>query len=661
MNSKSNKFGFTLIELLGVLIILAIIALITFPIIDNVLTNSREQAYQRSVDGILEASRMYVTSQGIVPDTNTKRLNLQTLINSGFLEDKDVIDPRNNESMTGCVMYRWDSSTNQYKYEYNEECIITTEEQYFTYRDVNFIESFDINYDNCLVYMKVNFDYDFTDEEWDSFCKGNEVHEESFADLLNSLSPDSSVLADLKNNSVVTNLVSKIAVVITGYDNRGGVDVIVPKQLDGKDVVGIGVAAFGTTPEPEKNEIIESNPQFLDNSLLINKVSLINSIDFSQATELIYIMPCAFRQNNLTKVIFNDNIQYIGEEAFAYNHLQNLSLPNSIEDIGKEAFIDNLLTSVSLPNSINIINDGLFENNQLSNIVIPNTVQEIGYSAFEGNNLTSLVIPDSVYRIDSSAFSHNNLTNLTLSKSLSSLEDHTFSYNQLQTINLPENIEMLDVTTFIGNPFYDNNQDEFFVINNILIKYNGTAKDIIIPSGIKAIAGSLFEECELTSVTFPDGLEVIGDYSFNNNSLTNLVIPDSVISIGYRSFSENQIASLELGDSLKTIEYAAFEKNKLTSVIIPDQVLRIDGFAFSDNNLTTVTIGKSVNYIEQRAFNKFFDSFFGLQSNKNLSKIINKTGRAFDWGPILELVDSGTYYFETGTVVTKAGTVEVTK
>ncbi len=118
-----NK-GFTLIELLGVLIILAVIALITFPIIDNVLTNSRQQAYQRSIDGIIEASKMYVTSQGIVPDTNTKQLSLQTLINSGFLEDKDIIDPRNNESMTGCVVYRWDNSTNQYKYEYEEKCKI---------------------------------------------------------------------------------------------------------------------------------------------------------------------------------------------------------------------------------------------------------------------------------------------------------------------------------------------------------------------------------------------------------------------------------------------------------------------------------------------------------------------------------------------------------
>ena len=118
-----NK-GFTLVELLGVLLILAVIALITFPIIDNLLVGSKEEAYQRSIDGILEAAEMYITSEWNYPDTETKKLSLQTLINSGFLEDKDIIDPRNNESMTGCVVYRWDNSYNQYQYRYDEECVL---------------------------------------------------------------------------------------------------------------------------------------------------------------------------------------------------------------------------------------------------------------------------------------------------------------------------------------------------------------------------------------------------------------------------------------------------------------------------------------------------------------------------------------------------------
>ncbi len=548
-----NK-GFTLIELLGVLIILAVIALITFPIIDNVLTNSREQAYERSIDGIIEASRMYVTSQGIVPDTNTKQLSLQTLINSGFLEDKDIIDPRNNESMTGCVVYRWDNSTNQYKYQYSEECIMTTSEECFAYENISIADSYDINYDTCITYFT---SFDTPSDIVELICTDDESY--SIKYLVNQ---GLFTYEELEAEGVITNLEKRDGIEITGYDNTcGGYDVVMPKSIDGKDIFSIGIGAFGRADDTFNST--KNNYNFLNNKYQENYI--IDSIDLSQATELIYIDVYAFRENNLSKVIFNDNIQYIAIGAFDSNHLQNLSLPNSIQYIGERAFADNLLTSVSLPNSINIINAGLFANNQLSNIVIPNSVQEIGYLAFEGNNLTSLTIPDGVEYIGY----------------------HAFSYNQLQEVNLPDSVKMLEATTFMGNPFYDNNQDEFFAINNILIKYNGTAKDIIIPDGIKAISGGLFVESELTSVILPDSLEMIGDY------------------------------------------------------------------AFSDNKLTSVTIPNSVKEIWAEAFSK------SATSNPNLTNIINKTGRSFNWGTIIN--GTSNYYFETGTVVNSYGNVEITK
>jgi len=45
---KNNKKGFTLIELLAVIVILAIIALITAPIILNVIEDARRDAASRS-------------------------------------------------------------------------------------------------------------------------------------------------------------------------------------------------------------------------------------------------------------------------------------------------------------------------------------------------------------------------------------------------------------------------------------------------------------------------------------------------------------------------------------------------------------------------------------------------------------------------------------
>ncbi len=117
-----KKNAFTLIELLGVLLLLAVIALITFPIIDNTLTNSRNEAYERQKDNIIEAARMYVTENGNY-DTDIKSLDFQTLINAGYLKDGDILDPRDSsKKMPGCIVYNWSNSKNQYIYEYSEEC-----------------------------------------------------------------------------------------------------------------------------------------------------------------------------------------------------------------------------------------------------------------------------------------------------------------------------------------------------------------------------------------------------------------------------------------------------------------------------------------------------------------------------------------------------------
>ncbi len=98
------------------------------------------------------------------------------------------------------------------------------------------------------------------------------------------------------------------------------------------------------------------------------------------------------------------------------------------------------------------------------------------------------------------------------------------------------------------------------------------------------------------------------------------------------------------------------DSNQLTSVTIPDSVTTIGSSAFANNQLTNITIPNSVTTIGRYAFYK------SSTSNSNLTKIINQTGKAFDWGQIVNGSYSTTEYnFETGTVVNSDGNVEITK
>ena len=180
--------------------------------------------------------------------------------------------------------------------------------------------------------------------------------------------------------------------------------------------------------------------------------------------------------------------------------------------------------------------------------------------------------------------------------------------------------------------------------------------DVVIPSNINGkkvveIATKAFQNKQLTSVTIPEGITSVGYAAFSGNQLTSVIIPNSVTNIYVHAFSENQLTSVTIPNSVTSIEQSAFCDNQLTSVTIPSSVTSIGDYAFKSNQLTSITIPSSVTSIGKWAFLK------NDSSNLNLIKIINKTGKSFDWGRIVN--GSYGYNFVTGTVVNDNGNVEV--
>ncbi|MDE6780509.1 MAG: leucine-rich repeat protein [Ruminococcus sp.] len=248
----------------------------------------------------------------------------------------------------------------------------------------------------------------------------------------------------------------------------------------------------------------------------------------------------------LTSIKIPDSVTYIGMGAFLNcGHLTSIEIPNSVTYIGNGAFMHCIFTSVKIPDSVTYIGDGAFG---------------------ECENLTSIEIPDSVTYIGTGAF---------------------------------------DNTPWLDEKLYEN---QFLIINNILIGVSYCPSDVVIPDNVTGVAGAFWREYNLKSVKIPDSVTYIGRATFESCiSLKSIEIPDSVTEIEGSAFYEcDNLTSIVLPKNLKNISNSLFARcENLESVDIPDSVTSIGSYAFMlCNSLTTINIPDSVTSIKEAAFSQ---------------------------------------------------------
>ena len=124
------KKGFTLVELLATIVILAIISLITIPIITGVINKTRLNSLKSSAYGLLEASNLYVaqyeTNEHIRFDIDNNNITsndtTHLLKYKGTIKEGTVI-LNNKGKVTVCIT---DGKNSAYK-NYNENKITLVE------------------------------------------------------------------------------------------------------------------------------------------------------------------------------------------------------------------------------------------------------------------------------------------------------------------------------------------------------------------------------------------------------------------------------------------------------------------------------------------------------------------------------------------------------
>lgn len=129
-----------------------------------------------------------------------------------------------------------------------------------------------------------------------------------------------------------------------------------------------------------------------------NITKLFFNLDINPLTYLTDIPDSAFYGIDLSPLIFNNQLKYIGYGSFSYNRVvKSISIPDSCEKIGSLAFANcPNLQEIHLGNNIQKLGEKCFEyDNKLTHIVLPENIEAINEFAFTRSWIRSITIPKS--------------------------------------------------------------------------------------------------------------------------------------------------------------------------------------------------------------------------------------------------------------------------
>ena len=673
---KNNK-GFTLIELLAVMVILGLLLSIALPGITKYIITAKKKTFLKTID-------TYVTA--VMEDINDMQYG--SLSNEGNVYyipvdciniEKGGKDPFGTMK-EAYVVVRFDTTNHSYDY-------------YFTFYD-------DAGYGMELTKIDEMTQFSITNP---TNVKAENITTQTISNERTYILKKSTCKAADAVYKVTQTHASECysykltpgtepTATITFYDKSCGKDVVIPDMIDDYLVTSIYSYAF--------------NDMGLTSVVIPDAVTSIGSRAFAYnnlvtvklPSNLITIDSEAFMKNIIPEIKFPSKLKTIGDRSFRYNKLTSFVIPNSVTSLGACAFCDNPIPNPSfLYGTTNGVTDyskirgyiGDLSEFSDKTFIIPGEVDgvpltRIESSAFHSMGLTgwTVVIPDTVTYIGSSAFSASGIAAVNLPDGLKTIEGSAFYNNRITNIDIPDSVTKIGALAFNLNRTTDPEQMWIYKRTNsgidysTLIGYSGYNKsNIVIPESkngvpLKTIADSCFRYLSLTGgVKIPNSVTSVGSLAFALNNLTYVDNGDGD-KTGPFVYSRNADGSI---NKTSLLSYAGYQTN---NVVIPSQVKRLENYAFYYTYIKAVEIPEGVTYIGNYAFQlcrlskvvipstvtsigtyAFQKQKTWTSNNGSLTKIVNKTGRAFNWQNITAGPSAAT--FVTGTVENWYGDIEV--
>lgn len=387
---------------------------------------------------------------------------------------------------------------------------------------------------------------------------------------------------------------------ITAYDvEKGGKEVTVPAEYDGKPIVAIGDEAFSLN---------KANVGFKNWITSITLPSTIKTIGYR----------AFYGCSKVSEIVLPEGLESIGKEAFRYcNNLKEINVPSTVTSIGEIAFKQSraaYLEAINVAEGNNNFKsvDGVLLTKDGKTLLcyptgkvgapyeMPNTVEEIANDAFKADAST----------YDSSVVNGNGehkLTEIVLSKNLKKIGERAFEQCGLTSITITSNLEV-GKYAFAGCEKLETVVIEEGVteIPECMFMNMQAIKSLTLPSTLKTIGAYAFDRYGAESIELPEGLETIGEDAFANSNLTSIKIPSTVSTIGSRAFySCNDLASVEFAEGTKIEaigEFAFNWCNGLKAVTLPDSLKKLGDGCFSYTGLESIQLNYGMTELGDAVF-----------------------------------------------------------
>ncbi|OQB14991.1 MAG: hypothetical protein BWY15_00806 [Firmicutes bacterium ADurb.Bin193] len=247
-------------------------------------------------------------------------------------------------------------------------------------------------------------------------------------------------------------------------------------------------------------------------------------------------------------------------------NLKKVTITNTT-NIPYGAFSDcRLLTSISIPEGVTTIRQSAFDTCfGLTEFTVPDSVTQIEPAAFNGcKELKTITVPDSV-TIGINAFSRSTTGTLIISNNSGAIADNYLSGNnyfdkvfisdgiyyigkeafynldKLTTVIIPQTVSKIGDNAFTGTAWLTNHPSTFVAVGKgVLVKYKGSANEVLIPDTIGFIAGHAFSGNSVLSIIVSNSTTEIGQCAFSGCAqLTEITIPLTVAKIGENAFFDS--------------------------------------------------------------------------------------------------------------------------